>query len=124
MEGNQMKKCMHALGMAVAMALPAATQAQSYPVKPIRLVMSVSGGAEVVVRIASQRWQEVTGQPMVVAMQSGAGGAVGAGLVAKAAPAGSPRLRATASRITIHPHFTQTTPSAPIRPSPPRPLSI
>ena len=62
----------------IAMGFLQQACAQSYPVKPVRLVMAVSGGAEVVVRVASQRWQEVTGQPMVMEVQSGAGGAVGA----------------------------------------------
>ena len=44
----------------------AAVLAQSYPVKPIRPVMAVSGGAEVVVRIASPRWQETTGHPIAL----------------------------------------------------------
>jgi tripartite-type tricarboxylate transporter receptor subunit TctC len=98
-----------------AASISAASMAQSYPVKPIRLVMSVSGGAEVVVRIASQRWQEVTGQPMVMEVQSGAGGAVGAEMVAKAAPDGYTLLLATASAITIRPHIAKNTPYDPIR---------
>ena len=89
--------------------------AQSYPVKPIRLVSSVSGGAEVVVRVANQRWQETTGQPMVMEVQSGAAGAVGAEMVAKAAPDGYTLLLATASAITMRPHLAKNTPYDPIR---------
>ena len=99
----------------VTIALSPLAIAQSYPVKPIRLVMAVSGGAEVVVRVASQRWLEVTGQPMVMEVQSGAGGAVGAEMVAKAAPDGYTLLLATASAITIRPHVARNTPYDPIR---------
>ena len=101
--------------LAAGMLLPAMAFAQSYPVKPIRLVMSVSGGAEVVVRIASQRWQETTGQPMLMEVQSGAAGAVGADIVARAAPDGYTLLLATASAITIRPHIAKNTPYDPIR---------
>ncbi|OGT84046.1 MAG: hypothetical protein A3H91_04155 [Gammaproteobacteria bacterium RIFCSPLOWO2_02_FULL_61_13] len=103
------------LAVFASMLAMAAATAQSYPVKPIRLVMSVSGGAEVVVRIASQRWLEVTGQPMLMEVQSGAGGAVGAEMVAKAAPDGYTLLLATASAITIRPHIAKNTPYDPIR---------
>jgi len=99
----------------LSIILPSAAIAQSYPVKPIRLVMSVSGGAEVVVRVASQRWLETTGQPMVMEVQSGAGGAVGAEMVAKAAPDGYTLLLATASAITMRPHLAKNTPYDPIR---------
>ena len=99
----------------LTLAVSVSAGAQSYPVKPIRLVSSVSGGAEVVVRVASQRWQEVTGQPMVMEVQSGAGGAVGAEMVAKAAPDGYTILLATASAITMRPHLAKNVPYDPIR---------
>ena len=99
----------------VAMPVSLLATAQSYPVKPIRLVMTVSGGAEVVVRIASQRWLETSGQAMVMEVQSGAGGAVGAEMVAKAAPDGYTLLLATASAITMRPHLAKNTPYDPIR---------
>ena len=105
-------QCFFAL---LAMPVSLVATAQSYPVKPIRLVMTVSGGAEVVVRIASQRWLETTGQAMVMEVQSGAGGAVGAEMVAKAAPDGYTLLLATASAITMRPHLAKNTPYDPIR---------
>lgn len=110
-----MKTLFRASAMSLACALGATAQAQSYPVKPIRLVSSVSGGAEIVVRIASQRWLETTGQPMVMEVQSGAAGAVGAEMVAKAAPDGYTILLATASAITMRPHLARNTPYDPIR---------
>ncbi len=110
-----MMKSVAMLGVCILVAMSTAATAQSYPVKPIRLVSSVSGGAEVVVRVANQRWQETTGQPMVMEVQSGAGGAVGAEMVARAAPDGYTILLATASAITMRPHLAKNVPYDPIR---------
>jgi tripartite-type tricarboxylate transporter receptor subunit TctC len=110
---------LHVVAVAVTLfasaAAPQTSLAQTYPAKPIRLVMSVSGGAEVVVRIAAQRWLETTGQPMIMEVQSGAGGAVGAEMAAKATPDGYTLLLATASAITMRPHLAKSTPYDPIR---------
>lgn len=65
-----------------------AVYAQSYPVKPIRMVLAVSGGGETVARLVAQDLGVSLGQPVVVDTQSGAGGAVGATMVARAAPDG------------------------------------
>lgn len=69
----------------------------------MRLIWAVSGGAQIVVRIAAQRFQETLGQPMLMEVQSGAAGAVGADIVAKAAPGGYTLLLTAASAITDFP---------------------
>ncbi len=100
---------------AVSMSLSAAALAQTYPAKPIRLVMAVSGGAEVVVRIVAQKFQESIGQPMLIEIQSGAAGAQGAETVARAAPDGYTLLLATSSSQTMRPFLTKNTPYDPVR---------
>jgi len=64
--------------------------AQTYPVKPIRLVAAFSAGgtSDVLSRAISGRMAEIMGQPVVVEIRAGAGGNIGAEFVARAAPDG------------------------------------
>ena len=79
-----------AFGLWAATAGLAAAQAQSYPSKPIRMIVPFPAGGttDVVARIVAQRMSEAMGQPVLVENRGGAGGAIGADLVAKAAPDG------------------------------------
>ena len=62
--------------------------AQSYPAKPIRMVLPFIGGAEGLARLVAQKMGESMGQPVVTDPVLGAGGALGAAQVARAAPDG------------------------------------
>ncbi len=63
----------------------APAQAQSYPSKPIRMVVGFppGGGTDVVARIITPRLSENLGQPVVIENRPGATGTVAAGMVAK-----------------------------------------
>ena len=79
-----------ALG-AVAQAQTASTgSGQAFPTKPIRIVVPFPAGGttDVVARLVAQRMSESMGQPVVVDNRGGAGGALGADIVAKSNPDG------------------------------------
>lgn len=74
----------------MALTLCQNAQAQAYPAKPIKMVVPFPAGGttDIVARILAQRMSEAMGQPVLVDNRGGAGGAIGADLVAKAAPDG------------------------------------
>ena len=64
--------------------------AQNYPNRPIKMVVPFPAGGttDVVARLIAQRMSDSMGQPVIVDNRGGAGGAIGADLVAKSAPDG------------------------------------
>ncbi|MBU3710780.1 MAG: tripartite tricarboxylate transporter substrate binding protein [Limnohabitans sp.] len=78
-------------GLTVSAVLGSASaQAQAYPSKPIKMIVPFPAGGttDIVARLVAQRMSESMGQPVVVENKGGAGGAIGADIVAKAAPDG------------------------------------
>ena len=97
-----MKKRCPFLTIAACLALPLAAQAQRYPSRPIRSIMPVAGGADIVARLVAQGLSGALGQPVVVEAQSGAGGAIGAEAVARAAPDGYTIMLTSASALVMN----------------------
>jgi tripartite-type tricarboxylate transporter receptor subunit TctC len=76
------------LSAAIALGLMAAgAHAQTYPSKPIRMVVSFppGGTTDILARTIGQKMTEDWGQPVVIDNRPGAGGNIGTDLVAKAA---------------------------------------
>jgi tripartite-type tricarboxylate transporter receptor subunit TctC len=101
-----MKRCQLSRRVFAAAALGACatfTQAQSYPAKPIRMVVPWPAGGlvDVAARQLATRLQATLGQPVVVDNKAGAGGNIGADQVAKSAPDGH-TLVFTTSALTIN----------------------
>ena len=75
--------------------------AQTYPVKPVRLVVPYppGGGTDIIGRVVAQKLTEAFSQTVVVDNRGGASGIVGTEIVAKAAPDGYTLLMAPSSHV-------------------------
>ncbi|HEV2430018.1 MAG TPA: tripartite tricarboxylate transporter substrate-binding protein, partial [Burkholderiales bacterium] len=69
-----------------ALAAPLTVLPQTYPVKPVRVVVPYPAGStpDIIGRALAERLQASLGQPFLVENRSGAGGNIGAEAVAKA----------------------------------------
>jgi tripartite-type tricarboxylate transporter receptor subunit TctC len=85
--------------------LPFKSMAQSYPSKPIKLIVPfpAGGATDILARALSQKLGEKLSQPVVVENRPGAGGTIGSDAAAKAAPDGYTLLLATSSTHSIGP---------------------
>ena len=92
------------LGALVALAAMCAF-AQSYPNKPIRLVVPFppGGTTDILARDVGQRLTEALGQPVVIDNRPGAAGNIGSEIVAKSTPDGYTLLMCTVSSPAINP---------------------
>ncbi|MSQ63775.1 MAG: tripartite tricarboxylate transporter substrate binding protein [Betaproteobacteria bacterium] len=100
---------MHFLGrflvLLVTVAMPLAAAAQSYPVKPVRLIVPFPAGgpADIFARFLAQGMGAKLGQPVVIENVGGLGGVVGVDRAAKAAPDGYTLGLNSASSVSIAP---------------------
>ena len=84
-----MRKIVLAIAIACVCVNAIPVSAQSFPVKPIRVVIPNDPGTlDFYIRMMGPRLQEITGQPWIVEYRAGAGGQIGANSVARAAPDG------------------------------------
>jgi tripartite-type tricarboxylate transporter receptor subunit TctC len=83
---------------------PVPADAQSYPAKPIRIVVPFPAGGplDVTARAIGQKLSEAWGQPVVIDNRPGAGGNIGADLVAKSAPDGYTILEGALSTHAVN----------------------
>jgi tripartite-type tricarboxylate transporter receptor subunit TctC len=74
----------------LAVAVCSGAHAQSWPVKPVRVIVPFTAGSatDILARTFGQKLQELWGQSVVVENRPGAGGTIGAGVVAHSAPDG------------------------------------
>ena len=100
---------------ALALACPAA--AQTYPSRPVKVVVTFPPGGtpDIYGRIMSVELSKLWGQPVVVENRTGAGGTIGTDSVAKGAPDGYTLLFAADATITIAPHLYAKLPYDPQR---------
>ena len=95
-----------------AMLLPGAVAAQTYPSRPIKLVVPFPPGGpnDIIARVVAQRMSELFGQTVVIDNRGGAGGVVGTEAIAKAAPDGYTIGIASAGAIAISASLVERVP--------------
>jgi len=90
--------------LALALVLPAIVQAQTWPAKPIRIIVPLAAGGpgDVLARAIGQKLADTLAQPVIVDNRPGANGNIGHEAAARSAPDGYTLLMA-ASTLTINP---------------------
>jgi len=101
----------------VAMLLATSAAAQSFPTKPVRLVVGFAPGgvSDIMGRVLAQKMTETLGQPVIVENRAGAGGMIGTDYVAKAAPDGYVFALTSPTQMAIVPNLNKATPYDPIK---------
>ncbi len=106
-------------GLAAVLGLASSTavQAQSYPSKPVRLIVPfpAGGATDLFARTLSQKLSEKMGTTLVVENRPGAGGTLGSDLAAKASPDGYTLLLSTSSTHSIGPNLNPRMPYDAVR---------
>ena len=89
----------------LVLAAFAAGAQQSYPARPVRLIVTYppGGNVDITARIIGPTLGELLGQTVVVDNRGGGGGNVGAHLVAKAAPDGHTLLMGSSGPLSVNP---------------------
>lgn len=106
-----------ACALLAAASLPMQAQAETYPHKPITLVVPFppGGSTDVLGRLFGKLLSEQLKQPVVIDNRPGAGTILGAQLVAKAAPDGYTLLISSGSTFTVNPAIRPNLPYDPVK---------
>jgi tripartite-type tricarboxylate transporter receptor subunit TctC len=95
---------------ALVAAFAGAAIAQSYPNRPVKVVVPWPPGqaTDIAARVVAEKLQESLGQPFVIENRPGAGGAIGSEAVAKSATDGYTLLAASSGPLSIMPNLQKT----------------
>ncbi len=110
---NSHGSCAVIAGLAVFSG--AAAYAQTYPIRPVRIIVpfSASGPTDIVARLVGQRLHDVMGQQFIIDNRGGTH--VGAQLAARAAPDGYTLFLTGIAGLSIAPHMHKNLPYDPVR---------
>ena len=99
---SRLRSCAAALVLALAASVP--VYAQSYPVKPVRMIVPFApgGNTDIIARVFVPKMSELLGQQIIIDNRGGAGGTIGTEAAARAAPDGYTLITVSAGH-TINP---------------------
>jgi tripartite-type tricarboxylate transporter receptor subunit TctC len=105
-----------ALLIALALAAVGEVHAQTYPTRPVRIIVAFppGGGTDIVARIISPRLTEIWGQQVIVENRAGASGVIGTEAAARSAPDGHTLFMATMGNVTVNQHLYPKMPVDPL----------
>ena len=105
------------LALAIAALAPAASQAQAWPTRPVRIVVPFppGGTGDLLGRLAARELQTALGQPVVVENRPGAGGAIGSETVARSDPDGYMLVLSNIASQAIGPAVNPKIPYDPVK---------
>ena len=99
-----------------AISMPTAALAQSYPTKPIRVIIPYPpGGVDNIVRQLTPSLEKYLGQPWIIDYRAGAGGQIGQEFVARSAPDGYTLFGTVCNSWIILPALKKQSPYDPIK---------
>jgi tripartite-type tricarboxylate transporter receptor subunit TctC len=103
--------------LSLAAGFPGAAQAQTYPVKPVRIIVgqAAGGGMDILARLLAQKMTEGLGQPVIVENKPGAAGIIGTDFVAKAPADGHTLLMAPIGNLVFTQILYAKLPYSPLR---------
>ena len=106
-----------AIAAAIALAVPGLASGQAYPAKPIHFIVPYPAGGplDTVARLLGQKVSESVRQPVIVENKPGAGGNIGADLVAKSPPDGYTILMGAVATHAINPTLYAHIPYDPVK---------
>ena len=95
--------------LSLLLSLSATGTANAYPDQPIKIIVTfpAGGSTDIVIRALQPALQESLQQPIVIENRGGAGGNIGIGAVAQAAPDGYTLGVAAAGVLTVNPHLNR-----------------
>jgi tripartite-type tricarboxylate transporter receptor subunit TctC len=102
-----MRLSRHAFALLALVALANAAQAQSYPTRPVQIVvpLAAGGAADTITRAVARRLSDIWNQQVVVENKSGANTQIGAAQVAKSAPDGYTLLASAETTFVVNPYL-------------------
>src|SRR5690606_29498306 len=117
---------LRSLAAVAACAVVGSAMAQSYPNKPIRLVVPYPPGASTdhSSRLIAERAQKILGQHIIIDNRGGASGTIGSDQVSKADPDGYTFVMGTDGSHATSPHLVKAFPYDPIKDFTPITLAV
>ena len=105
------------LACVVAIAIATSAAAQQWPTRPVRFVVpyAAGGSTDILTRLLADRLGQALGQRFVVENRGGAGGNVGAAIVAKAPPDGQTIMMGGLGMFAINPFLYRSMPFDPVK---------